>query len=121
MNGIKREYEEWNRFVDDIKKRRIEEVFYTVKVVQSRKATTPEEKDMLAFYAIFSALKEFKNQDGTAVTHFYTHTAYIGEFPNDMPSNDVWNQINPVVDKTFIQPLQLISVPIIIKGQISEV
>ena len=121
MNGIKREYEEWNRFVDDIKRKKIEEVFYAMKVVQSRKATRPEEKDMIALYEIFSAIKEFKNQDGTPVTHFYLHTAFLGEFPNDMSTADVMGTINPIIDKQFIQTLQQISIPIIIKGQVHEV
>ena len=121
MNGIKREYEEWNRFVDDIKRKKIEEVFYAMKVVQSRKATRPEEKDMMALYEIFSAVKEFKNPEGTPVTHLYLHTAFLGEFPSDMSTVEVMGAVNPIIDKNYIQVLQQISVPIIIKGQVSEV
>jgi len=116
MQGIKREYEEWTKFVDDIKRKKIEEVFYTIKAVKPN-----QESGSIAIYAIFSAIKEFKNQDGTPVTHFFLHTSFISEFATDTPSETVMNTINPIIDKNYIQALQLISIPTIIRGQVHEV
>ena len=116
MNGIKKEYEDWGRFVDDVKRKKIEEVFYTTKAVQPSK-----ESNKIAIYTIFSASQVSKNIDEKGIMYFYLHTSFIGEFPNDMSTADVMGTINPIIDKQFIQTLQQISIPIIIKGQVHEV
>jgi len=116
MNGIKKEYEEWGRFVDDVKRKKIEEVFYTTKAVQPSK-----ESNKIAIYTIFSASQVSKNIDEKGIMYFYLHTSFIGEFPSDMLQTEVLKQINPIIDNNFIKDLQMISIPTIIKGQIHEV
>ena len=116
MNGIKREYEEWTKFVDDIKRKKIEEVFYTIKAVKPN-----QESGSVAIYAIFSASQISKNPDEKGITYFFLHTSFISEFANDTPSETVMNTINPIIDKNYIQALQLISIPTIIRGQVHEV
>jgi len=116
MQGIKREYEEWNKFVDDIKRKKIEEVFYTIKAVKPN-----QESGIVAIYAIFSASQISKNPDEKGITYFFMHTSFISEFATDTPSETVMNTINPIIDKNYIQALQLISIPTIIRGQVHEV
>ena len=116
MKGIKKEYEEWDRFVDDIKKKKLEEVFYTIKAVVPR-----ENENVMQVFAIFSALNEFKDaRDGMNKVHIYTHTAFLSSFDKNMPQKELVASTNSIVDENFIKDLQRISVPIIIRGQISE-
>ena len=115
MNELKKEYEEWDRYVDEIKSKKLDEVFYTLKEMK-------DDKGNIIIYQVFTAAKESKNTDGIAVCHFFNHVIQLLaiNLADNPDQNKVVSAINELSDAN-IKDLQNRTTVKVIKGSVTEI
>jgi hypothetical protein len=117
MNAIKKEIEEWDKFVDVVKLKKINELYYR----ELPQAVTEDGK-ILDIYCLFTAVT-YETYSGVTVPVFYKHATLVGRIgTEETPLNDDnIKKLKNFIDEKLLRDIQSRTEVRLVKGVINEV
>jgi len=117
MNGIKKEIEEWDKFVDVVKLKKINELYYR----ELPQAVTDDGK-ILDIYCLFTGVN-YETYSGVSMPVFYKHAVLVGRIgTEEVPINDEnIKKIKTIIDERLLKDIQSRTETRLVKGVISEI